>query len=193
MFPFFETRQEDKMSSRTPESKPARGDGPRAGELYEMPGHLIRRMHQASMAIFDTQIAAAGFDLTSVQFAALTMIASTPGLDQATLATAIAFDRATTGGVIDRLEAKCLVRREIAKCDRRSRRLYLEPQGTVVLARVTPVVKRAQALMLQGLDSQERVMLLQLLSKALAAVGDASCTAGKPIPGMAARSWGSSS
>ena len=38
-----------------------------------------------------------------------------PGIDQARLATAIAFDRATTGGVIDRLEAKGLVRREIVK------------------------------------------------------------------------------
>ena len=87
-------------------------------ELYAMPGHLVRRMHQASQAIFDAEVTTAGIDLTSVQFAALTMIAANPGIDQARLAAAISFDRATTGGVIDRLEAKGLVRREIVKTDR---------------------------------------------------------------------------
>ena len=137
-----------------------------------MPGHLVRRMHQASQAIFDAEIAAAGFDLTSVQFAALTVIAARPGLDQATLASAIAFDRPTTGGVIDRLEAKGLVRRENDPEDRRLRRLYLQPAGKAALAGATPVVQRIQELMLQGLSAPERTTLLRLLAKALAAVGD---------------------
>ncbi len=119
-------------------------------EIYQMPGNLIRRMHQASQAIFDAEVAAAGFDLTSVQFAALTVIAARPGLDQATLASAISFDRATTGGVIDRLEAKGLVRREIPKSDRRSRHLHIEPAGKAVLEGVTPVVRRAQEMMMAG-------------------------------------------
>lgn len=143
---------------------------------HGMPGHLIRRMHQASQAIFDVEIAKAGFDLTSVQFAALTVIAANPGLDQATLASSIAFDRVTTGGVIDRLEAKGLVRREIAKGDRRSRRLHLEPAGEVVLDGVTPVVQHVQVAMLAGLSPKERETLLRLLAKALDAVGDVSRT-----------------
>lgn len=148
-------------------------------EMFGMPGHLIRRMYQASQAIFDAQIAEAGFDLTSVQFAALTAIAHQPGLDQATLASAISFDRPTTGGVIDRLEAKGLVRREIAKGDRRSRRLHLEPAGRVVLEGVTPVVRRVQDLMLEGLNEMEKGAFLRLLSKALQAVGDANRSAAK--------------
>jgi len=149
-------------------------------ELYEMPGHLIRRMHQASMAIFDAEISAAGFDLTSVQFAAMTMIANNPGLDQATLAAAIAFDRATTGGVIDRLEAKGLVRREIVKGDRRSRHLHLEPAGKALLKGVTPVVHRSQQLMLDGLNDKERTTFLTLLWKALQAASEVSRPAAKP-------------
>lgn len=141
-------------------------------EIYGMPGHLLRRMHQASQAIFDTEIAAAGYDLTSVQYAALTVIAARPGLDQATLARAIAFDRPTTGGVVDRLEAKGLVRRENDPNDRRARRLYLQPTGKVTLDGVTPVVRRAQQLMLQGLSAPERSTLMRLLTKALSAVGD---------------------
>ena len=148
-------------------------------EMHGMPGHLIRRMHQASQAIFDIEIAKAGYDLTSVQFAALSVIATNPGLDQATVASSIAFDRVTTGGVIDRLETKGLVRREIAKGDRRSRRLHLEPAGVVVLEGVTPVVQRVQEAMLAGLSQKDRSTLLRLLTKALQAVGDVSRTSSR--------------
>jgi MarR family transcriptional regulator, temperature-dependent positive regulator of motility len=138
-------------------------------DFNSMPGHLVRRLHQASQAIFDAEAAAAGIDLTSVQFAALTMIAANPGIDQARLAAAIAFDRATTGGVIDRLEAKGLVRREIVKSDRRARRLHLEAAGETTLQAATPVVRHVQTLILKNLSDKEQATLLRLLSKALKA------------------------
>ena len=144
----------------------ANADGDPA-ELYGMPGHLIRRLHQASQAIFDAEVAAASIDLTSVQFAALTMIAANPGIDQARLAAAIAFDRATTGGVIDRLEAKGFVRREIVKTDRRARRLHLEPAGETTLQAAKPIVRHAQTLMLKSLSDNEQATLLRLLAKAV--------------------------
>ena len=146
----------------------ADADGERT-ELYRMPGHLIRRLHQASQAIFDGEVTAAGIDLTSVQFAALTMIAANPGIDQARLANAIAFDRATTGGVIDRLETKGFVRREIDKTDRRARRLHMEPAGKTTLHAATPIVRHAQTLMLNSLSEKEQATLLRLLSKAVQA------------------------
>jgi MarR family transcriptional regulator, temperature-dependent positive regulator of motility len=142
-------------------------------EIYHMPGHLIRRMHQASQAIFDFEMSKIGSDLTSVQFAALMAIAARPGLDQATLASTIVFDRVTTGGVIDRLETKGFVRREIAKGDRRSRRLHLQPAGEVALAEAKPIVREIQLKMLAGLAAKEQVTLVRLLRKALETVGDA--------------------
>lgn len=158
------------------------GDLPeRSLEMYAMPGHLVRRMHQASQAIFDAEVARAGYDLTSVQFAAMAVIDAHPGLDQATLAGAIAFDRVTIGGVIDRLEAKGFVRRVIAKGDRRSRRLHLEVAGKAALDAVTPVVRTVQHKMLQGLTEREQATLLKLLDKALGAVGDATRAPLKPV------------
>jgi DNA-binding MarR family transcriptional regulator len=159
----------------------ARVKAPDPLEIYGMPGHLIRRMHQVSTAIFIADTAAAGFDLTSVQYAALTVIAACPGLDQATLASAIAYDRATIGGVIDRLEQKGLVRREIAGGDRRARRLHLLPAGTALLKRVTPIVRRAQTKMLAGLSEKEGATLLRLLRKTLDAVGDLSRAPLRPL------------
>ncbi len=143
-------------------------------EMHMMPGHLLRRMHQASQAIFDGEMARRGHDITPVQYAALSVISERPGLDQATLATAIAFDRATTGGVIDRLESKGLVRREVDRADRRARRLYIEKAGEELFRTVTPFVRDVQDRMLQGLDPAERKSLLALLEKALDAVGEIS-------------------
>ncbi len=145
-------------------------------EIYDMPGHLIRRMQQASVAIFDNEVRAAGVDITSVQFAAMMKIASEPGIDQASVAQAIAYDRVTIGGVVDRLEAKGFVRREIDRRDRRARRLYLEKKGEAVLAHVRPVVREAQDKILAGLDGAERDMLTALLRKALDHVGDVTRT-----------------
>ena len=162
------------MSARSNGRSPLGKAKSRQPDMYGMPGHLIRRMHQASQAIFDAEVNAAGFDLTPVQFAALTMIDAIPGLDQASLATAISFDRATTGGVIDRLEAKGLVRREIDQTDRRMRRLHLELAGKAVLSVATPIVKRVQKVMLRGLTAKEQEVLLLLLHKALDSVGAAS-------------------
>jgi len=130
-------------------------------------GHLIRRLHQQSMQIFQTQMQAAGFDLTSVQFAALNAVAMHPGIDQASLATTISFDRATIGGVIDRLERKGLVQRLISAQDRRARQLHLTQEGEQMLAACRPVVKSLQADILGPLSPAEREVFLALAYKTL--------------------------
>lgn len=136
-------------------------------DTIEMAGHLIRRLHQQSTQVFQAQTQAAGFDLTSVQFAALNAIAQQPSIDQASLAATISFDRATIGGVIDRLELKGLVQREVCSRDRRARRLTLTPTGEQLLAASRPVVEALQADILAQLSAKERGVFLALAQKAL--------------------------
>lgn len=136
-------------------------------ERIEMAGHLIRRLHQQSTQVFQGQTQAAGFDLTSVQFAALDVIAQQPGIDQASLAATISFDRATIGGVVDRLEHKGLVQRVVSPEDRRSRRLHLTAEGEQLLAACRPVVEALQADILGPLSPSERKAFLKLAQKAL--------------------------
>lgn len=133
----------------------------------EMAGHLIRRLHQQSTQTFQTQTQAAGLDLTAVQFAALDAIAQQPGIDQASLAATIGFDRATIGGVIDRLEGKGLVQRQVGEQDRRARLLRLTPAGKRLLAACRPVVEALQADILAPLSRAERAAFLALARKAL--------------------------
>ena len=136
-------------------------------ERVEMAGHLIRRLHQQSTQVFQAHTQEAGFDLTSVQFAALDAIAQQPGIDQASLAATISFDRATIGGVVDRLEQKGLVRREVSAEDRRARQLSPTPAGLKLLARLRPVVEALQAEILAPLSRSERAAFLALAQKAL--------------------------
>ncbi len=135
-------------------------------DLYEMPGHLVRRLHQISIALFGTRMAEAGIDLTSVQFAALVAVRGNPGIDQATLAGLIAYDRVTIGGVIDRLVAKGLVTREVSPRDRRARVLELSDAGQVLLDRALPVAVAVQDDILDGLSMEEREGFVALLRKA---------------------------
>ena len=106
-------------------------------KLQEMPGHLIRRLHQISVAVFSEHVAAAGLNLTSVQYAALSAIAASPGIDQATLAGSIAYDRVTIGGVVDRLVQKGLIDRRTNERDRRARVLRIFPNRASCLGLVS--------------------------------------------------------
>lgn len=141
-------------------------DTPRMHALA-MPGHVIRRLHQRSMQVFSSLTQEAGLDLTSVQFAALDAIASHPGADQATIAQLIAFDRATIGGVIDRLLQKGWIERSVSARDRRAKELRISPSGHDVLAQLLPVVNQVQDTLMAPLTPQERQVFMTLASKVL--------------------------
>lgn len=132
-----------------------------------MAGHLIRRLNQLSTHIFAHRVQAAGFDLTPVQFAAMDALDAHPGLDQASIAAKIAYDRATIGGVIDRLEQKGYVARTVSKHDRRAREVNLSAEGRAVYHRILPLVTALQSEILGGLDPTERAEFLRLAAKAI--------------------------
>ena len=137
-------------------------------EVRNMAGHLIRRLHQISVSAVAEAIEAAGHDLTPVQFAALSAIGARPGIDQATLAGLIVYDRATIGGVVDRLDAKQLLTRAVSAEDRRARVLTPTAEGRRLLTEITPVFRKVQDQILAGLDPDERETMLGLLRKATA-------------------------
>ena len=138
-------------------------------KIYNMAGHLIRRLNQISTSVFHERMQACGYDMTSVQFAALNAISANPGIDQATLAGVIAYDRATIGGVVDRMEKKGYVSRIVSKRDRRAREIALTPKGDAVLTELSPVVEKLQKDILTGLSVAERAEFLRLAEKAATA------------------------
>lgn len=159
-------------------------DSPLAA-VYRMPGHLMRRMQQIAVSIFHECVAPSGLDVTPVQYALLKAAQSCPGQDQASLAGAIAYDRTTIGGVIDRLEQKGYLVRAVSPADRRSRIVTLTDQGRAAIDRLDPMVEQAQRDMLSGLTPEEAASLTGLLSKAVSAANSASrAPLRHPIPKM---------
>jgi DNA-binding MarR family transcriptional regulator len=107
----------------------------------------------------------AEFDVTPVQFAILNALIDEPGEDQVTLARQVAFDAATFGSVIGRLEAKGWVRREADPNDRRRKLLWVTPEGERAAQRMKAAVRKAQQRILGPLDEAEREQLLVLLGR----------------------------
>ncbi len=139
------------------------GRMPKSFDFQHAPGHLIRRAHQRAVAIFMEETAQ--FDVTPVQFAILNALMDDPGEDQVTLAGKVAFDAATFGSVIGRLEAKGWVRREPDVQDRRRKLLWVTPRGERAAQAMKRSVSKTQARIVAPLDTAEREQLVALLGK----------------------------
>ncbi len=135
-------------------------------DFRHAPGHLIRRAHQVAVALFMEETAA--FEVTPVQFAILNALIDEPGEDQVTLARQVAFDAATFGSVIGRLEAKGWVRREADAQDRRRKLLWVTPEGERAAQQMKTAVRRAQQRILAPLADDERQQLIGLLGRLVA-------------------------
>ena len=136
-------------------------------DFAKAPAHLIRRAHQIAVAMFMQE--AEGFDVTPVQFAVLNALMDEPGQDQVSLAARVAFDAATSGSVIGRLEAKGWVRREADALDRRRKRLWITAEGRGVALQMKRTASRTQRRLMAPLEAQEREQLLGLLAKLVGA------------------------
>ncbi len=135
--------------------------------LDALPGHLIRRVQQIAVAHFLDETGDAG--ITPVQYGAMAAVKANPEIDQRSLATLIAFDTSTIGGVVDRLEARGWMQRNASPTDRRVRLLTLTREGEQTLQRVRPAMQRAQGRILAPLSEREQATLLKLLGKIVAA------------------------
>lgn len=134
-------------------------------EVQDMAGHLIRRLHQISTQTFARHLQEAGHDLTPVQFAALDAIAAHPETDQAGIAAQIGYDKATIGGVIDRLEHKRLVTRHPSPHDKRAKLVQLTDAGRSLMGALHPIVCRLQDDILSPLTADERAAFVALAAK----------------------------
>ncbi|HLS54654.1 MAG TPA: MarR family transcriptional regulator [Zeimonas sp.] len=132
-------------------------------QLNLKPGHLIRRAQQIAVAVFMDECGR--FDVTPVQYAALTAIAVQPDIDATRLSQLIALDRSTTGSVLERLEAKALVLRSASPEDRRIKLLRLSDSGHALLREVEAAVERAQQRIVAPLRPDERRTFLRLLAR----------------------------
>ena len=141
-------------------------------DLDSLPGHHIRRLQQIAVAVFLQETEPLG--TTPVQYAALQGIANAPGIDQRSLARSIGVDTSTIASVIDRLEARGLVKRGVSPDDRRVRRLTLTAAGGAELSALLPAMQRAQQRILAPLPKAERAQFMRMLRTLVTANNDQS-------------------
>ena len=134
-------------------------------EIGRRPGHLIWRAQQHGWRLFMEE--AGGFDITPVQASILLIVGDQPGIDQKTLAAMIALDKATTGSVVGRLDARGLLTRMAPPSDRRVRAIFLTKEGKKVNRRLGTVTRRARERLVKDLTPGERSELIRLLRKLL--------------------------
>lgn len=130
-------------------------------DLYADPGHLIRRAHQISVAIFLEECAP--FDLKLVDCAVLYGVLALPGTDQIGLSRAVAIDRSSTARVVDKLVGRELIERHVSEEDRRVNHLYLTDEGKRIVRKITPVIDEVNARILAPLKPQEQKQFIRYL------------------------------
>ena len=131
-------------------------------DLYEHPGHLLRRAQQISVSIFYDEM---GSELTPVQYAILTRLAAHPGIDQVSLAGLAAIDTSTGATVCARLEEKGLLERKVIPHNRRQRALTITAAGTRLLDTLVPGAQRLRQRLLDPLNLEEQAQFMALLAK----------------------------
>jgi DNA-binding MarR family transcriptional regulator len=131
-------------------------------DLYQHPGHLLRRAQQISVSIFYDEM---GSELTPVQYAILSRLAGHPGIDQVSLAGLAAVDTSTGATVCARLEEKGLLERRVLPHNRRQRALSITAAGQRILDELVPGAQRLRERLLDPLSAEERRVFMALLAK----------------------------
>jgi len=131
-------------------------------DLYQHPGHLLRRAQQISVSIFYDEM---GSELTPVQYAILSQVAEHPGIDQVSLAGLAAIDTSTGATVCARLEEKGLLERRVLPHNRRQRALSITNAGQALLDALVPGAQRLRQRLLGPLSAEEQRVFMALLAK----------------------------
>lgn len=128
-----------------------------------LPGNLLRRCHQISVAIFLRQCEA--YNLTQLQYVVLAALDEKGPLDQITLGGCTALDRNTVAVVVRKLEERGLVTRQRNPEDRRSMVVTLTETGETLRMEAEAAVLKAQDEILGPLNEEERELLCGLLQR----------------------------
>ena len=133
-----------------------------ATEVYDEPGHLIRRAQQIAVSMFHSTM---GNGVTPVQYCVLRVLRDHPGIDQVTLAKLCALDTSTAADLAVRLEERGLVMRMMPMKSKRFRLLHLTQEGTSLLNKLIPSSQVLAGRLFEGLNKEEQKVFLHLLKK----------------------------
>ena len=131
-------------------------------DVYDEPGHLIRRAQQIAVSMFHSTMRNG---VTPIQYCVLRVLQDHPGIDQVTLARLCALDTSTAADLAVRLEERGLVRRMMPMKSKRYRLLQLTSEGAALVKRLVPCAYVLSGRLLRALNKGEQRIFLLLLKK----------------------------
>jgi len=133
------------------------------GDLASILGFHIRLAHGAVYRHFTETFAS--LDLTQKQVSVLWLVDDHPGIAQSDLSRRLRMDRATTMAIVNRLQARHLLRRTASAKDGRKQALLLEPEGKTMLAEAKKAVLEHERWLKGRFTAREIDRLIALLAR----------------------------
>lgn len=133
------------------------------GEINSILGFHIRLANGAVYRHFSETFS--DLDLTQKQVSVLWLVSDHPGIAQTDLSRSLRMDRATTMAIVNRLQARHLLRRGPSADDGRKQALYLEPDGVDTLARAKSAIREHERWLKSRFSSREVDRLIELLTR----------------------------
>lgn len=142
---------------------PRTGEAEDIGQLRDVLGFHIRLAHGAVYRHFTESFADLG--LTQKQVSLLWLVDDHPGIAQTGIAARMRMDRATTMGIVNKLEARGLLERRPSRTDGRMQALDLTDTGRATLAQAKRAVEEHEAWLRARFTPREVETLVRLLSR----------------------------
>ena len=133
------------------------------GEIRDILGFHIRLAHVAVYRHFMETFS--DLDLTQKQVSVLWLVSDNPGIAQTDLARRLHMDRATTMGIVNRLQGRHYLRRGPSPEDRRRKTLYLTPEGEEMLNRARRCIYAHERWLKSRFTKKEVETLMSLLDR----------------------------
>ena len=137
-----------------------------AEDLYQHPGHLIRRAQQALNSAWADKVSKT---ISSPQFAVMNALLAEPELDQRTVGERVDIDRSTMADIVARLRARGLLEWTRDSHDGRRKKLRLTSKGRSLMQDIIPRTWTMTRHLVRALSADEQAELLRLLGKVVLA------------------------
>ena len=150
----------------TPPEYPSAVSGqPENYHFTEQVGHLLRKVYQRHLAIFQQNFCDS--QLTAVQIITLCAVRDMGPSSLTELVQVTAVDQANIRGIVERLKARDLITVTPDPGDRRNVGVGLTDAGAVLLTETVPQAAKITELTFGTLNPAERIALIFLLNKML--------------------------
>jgi len=107
------------------------------------------------------------FDITPEQAAIIRHLGEIEGISQKELATRVDKDQTNITRILDQLERKGMIRRELNLEDRRSYFTYLTVKGRMIDESLRPIEEEVMKLALKDFSDEQREMFLEMMNKVI--------------------------